>query len=442
MELETLSRRIGQWVQTNREEAVELAQCLVRIESVNHPPHGNERAFQHMVAEWLRSEGAEVEVYDIRSVPGLEAHPGYMQGRDYADRPNVVGRFRGEGGGRSLMFSSHADTVHEGRKPWRFPPFSGVIENDKLYGRGAYDMKGGLAASLMAIRCLRDLGVKLKGDVIAESVVDEEYGGSNGALAARLHGPDADMAIIPEPSNLKLYPAHLGGGAWKAAFTGKNGIVFNGEQIVNALDAAVDFVRLLREFGDHLRNRYPAPELWRSSKEAEVATLKIVTGDPNREVTEMSDTGEVRFWIEGYPGMTGDGIIGELWSFYESRLDAFPILRSCRPVITPMIRYLEASALPDDERSRTFLEVAASAGERSLGKPCGEPMGAPFTCDAFMFNLYSSTPALVLGPTGGNAHAPDEYLDIDSYLSLIAWYAELTAEWCGICAMADREVKA
>lgn len=441
MELETLSRRIGQWVQTHREEAVGLAQRLVRIESMNHPPVGNERAFQQAVADWLRSEGAEVDVYDIRSVPGLEAHPAYMQGRDYAGRPNVVGRFRGEGGGRSLLFSSHADTVHEGRRPWRFPPFGGVIEDGRLYGRGAYDMKGGLAASLTAIRCLRDLGVKLKGDVIAESVVDEEYGGSNGALAARLRGPNADMAIIPEPSNLKLYPAHLGGGAWKASFTGKNGIVFNGEQIINALDAAVDFVRLLREYGDHLRTRYPAPALWRSSKEAEVVALQIVTGDPNREVPEMSDTGEVRFWIEGYPGMTGDGIIGELWAFYESRLDAFPILRSCRPVISPMIRYLEASAIPDDMRCRTFLEIAASAGERSQGKVCGEFMGAPFACDAFMFNLYSSTPALVLGPAGGNAHAPDEYLEIDSYLGLIRWYAELTAEWCGVYAADEGEAR-
>lgn len=432
MKQERLSESIAEWIALNQGPAVELAQQLVRIASVNHPPSGDERAVQQMIAAWLRAEGAEVELYDIESVQGLADHPAYHPGRAYANRPNVVGRFRGSGGGRSLLFSSHADTVVEGRRPWAFPPFDGVVHEGRLYGRGAYDMKGGLAASLMAIRCLRDLKVELRGDVIAESVVDEEYGGSNGALAARLHGPDADMAIIPEPSNLKLYPAHLGGGAWRAVFTGKNGIVFNGEQIINPLDAAVEFVDLLKAFGRHCNERWPAPELWRGSKAAEVVAMKLVTGDPTREVAEMSDKAEVQFWIESYPGISGEQVLEAFQTFYGSRVDAYPALLACPLELSPIIRYLEASAVPEDERSRDFVRIALEAGERALGAPVGEPQGAPFTCDAFMFNLYSCTPALVLGPTGGNAHAPDEYLELDSYFTLIRWYAELIADWCGV----------
>ncbi|GBF72496.1 hypothetical protein PA598K_00751 [Paenibacillus sp. 598K] len=432
MKQERLSDRIGEWMANNQASAVELAQQLIRTASVNRPPSGDERAVQQTIAAWLRAEGAEVEMYDIESVRGLVDHPAYFPGREYAGRPNVVGRFRGAGGGRSLLFSSHADTVAEGRRPWAFPPLGGLVREGRLYGRGAYDMKGGLAASLMAIRCLRELQVELLGDVIAESVVDEEYGGSNGALAARLHGPDADMAIIPEPSNLKLYPAHLGGGAWKARFTGKNGIVFNGEQIVNPLDAAVEFVQLLQAFGRYWRERWPAPELWRGSKPAEVFAMKLVTGDPTREVAEMSDKAEVDFWIESYPGISGEQVLEAFRTFYGSRVDDYPALLACPLELSPIIRYLEASAVPEDERSRTFIRLAQAAGERALGTSVGEPEGAPFTCDAFMFNLYSRTPALVLGPTGGNAHAPDEYLELDSYFALIRWYAELIADWCGV----------
>lgn len=433
MDRQKLSGRVASWIETQKGDSAALAAELVRIPSVNHPPVGNEAAYQSFFAERLASLGAEVTVYELDSVPGLQEHPAYMNTRIYKDRPNVHGLFKGSGQGRSLVFSGHADTVYEGVEPWQDGPFSGAIRDGKLFGRGSYDMKGGMAAALEAVRCLRDLGVRLSGDVYIESVVDEEHGGANGTLAGRLMGVNPDMAIIPEPTNLIPYPAHLGGGIWKAEFSGKSGIGFNGEELISALDATVAFARLLQKFKQRLNEQVPVHPLWQhTDRGIDVAVLSIVSGDTNRELQEkLPADGKLNFWIEGYPGMTPEQTLSMLEAFYESELPNYPILGKCRPVITPLIRYLSGSEMPAGPKTDALLESVRRTGAVALGREPGQGQGSPFACDGFMFNLHSPTPALVLGPAGANAHAADEYMDLDSYYALIRWYAELMIDWCG-----------
>ncbi|WP_245375875.1 M20/M25/M40 family metallo-hydrolase [Paenibacillus eucommiae] len=438
MSREQLSLRIKEWVENNKEEAVALASKLVQIESVNHPPVGNEAEYQRFFAEWMVGQQGEVDTYELSEVPGLSEHPAYMSSRRYDNRPNVVGRFFGAGTGRSLMFSGHADTVYQGNEPWTYPAFSGEVADGKLYGRGSYDMKGGMAAALMAVKCLKDLEIPVAGDVFIESVVDEEHGGANGTLAGRLRGPNADMAIIPEPTNMDLYPAHLGGGIWKATFQGKSGIGFAGEVLVSALEATVEFANLLKAYNAYRNEHLEVPSWWQNGRKAEVALLTIFSGDVNRELQEkLPANGELNFWIEGYPGMTGEGIIEDLWKFYDAQVKDYPTLQICRPQIRPLIRYLSASEMKLDATGKEFLQLVSESGEKALGSFPEPPKGSPFACDGFMFNLYSSTPALVLGPSGGNAHAADEYLDLTSYEQLIQWYAEIIVNWCGVTDKAE-----
>lgn len=450
MDRKQISEAIERWLQSNKKEAISLVQSLVRIPSVNHPPQGNELAYQQFFAETMISMGAEVELYELSSVPSLTDHPAYMSGRNYEHRPNVIGCFKGSqadshikdgsdlndghgaDGRRSLLFSGHADTVYEGVEQWTHPPFDGTVVDGKLYGRGAYDMKGGMAASLMAIQCLQDLGVPLAGDVWVESVVDEEHGGANGTLAGRLRGPAQSMAIIPEPSNLELYTAHLGGGIWKATFEGKSGIGFAGEVLISALDATIAFANVLQQFIEEYRRQNPPPLPWTADQEAGLMITRLISGDVHRELMEkLPATGEIQFWIEGFPGMTGDRIISELLSFMDTKLEQYPILQHCRPVITPLIRYLEASETAPSKDSEELLYIVGQTGERIRNQSI-KKKGAPFACDGFLFNLHSETPAVILGPAGGNAHAADEFLDVDSYCTLIRWYAEMIIDWCGI----------
>lgn len=432
MERDQLSQAIRQWVEEHREEAVELAARLVQIPSVNHPPHGDEAEYQQFLASWLQEAGAVVDRYQLTDVSDLKGHPAYMNSRVYENRPNVAGSFFG-GNGRSLLFSGHADTVYQGTEPWTYPPFGGEVHEGYLYGRGAYDMKGGMAAAMMAVRCLISLNIPIAGAVHIESVVDEEHGGANGSLAGRQRGLNADMAIIPEPSNMRLYTAHLGGGIWKASFEGKSGIGFSEEELVSALDATVEFAAMLKAFRDYRFGRMPAHPLWDGGREPEVTLLSIYSGDASRELQEkLPATGELNFWIEGYPGVTGEDIMADLWEYYEDQLFNYPTLAKCRPQIKPLIRYLSGSEMRRDDSTDSFMRIAARTGEAVLDAPVGPPQGSPFACDGFMFNLYSSTPALVLGPSGANAHAADECLDLNSYERLIRWYAEIVIDWCGL----------
>src|SRR5215472_8074510 len=170
-------------------EITTLLQQLVAIDSVNPdlvPGGAGEQEIAHFVASWL--ERAGVEVILDESAPG---------------RPSVVGIARGTGGGRSLLLNAHLDTVgvagmHRPHEP--------VVDGKRLYGRGAYDMKGGLAAVMVAAAQAKQL--RLAGDVILTAVADEEYA-SLGTRSVVKHWR-ADAAIVTEPTALRLCVAHKG----------------------------------------------------------------------------------------------------------------------------------------------------------------------------------------------------------------------------------------
>lgn len=171
-----------QWIDSHEGRIVELLRTLVAFETPN-PPGANEADAQHWVAQHLESIGMSVEMFD--ALPG---------------RPNVVGRLAGQGGGRSLLFNGHID-VAELRTPetWTRPPFAGVVEDGKLYGLGSSDMKSAHAGFMLAVECLRDVGVALDGEVIYESVIGEETG-EPGTKACVEIGITADFAIVGECS--------------------------------------------------------------------------------------------------------------------------------------------------------------------------------------------------------------------------------------------------
>ena len=202
----TIKQQIVDAVDSRREEIVGFLQKLVQINSVT----GQEAEIQEFIAQKLRDMGLAVDKWEI-DMDSLKDHPLFLSPDIPLDgRPNVVGVWRGTGRARSLLFNGHVDTVPiDPVDQWVDGPVSGVVRDGNLYGRGASDMKSGLAAMTMAVAVLQDLGLRPKGDVFLEYTVDEERTGL-GTLACVERGYKADAGICCETSNLHVMPAAIG----------------------------------------------------------------------------------------------------------------------------------------------------------------------------------------------------------------------------------------
>ncbi len=401
------SRRTPQeWLSAHADDLIELTRTLVSYRSENRPPRGEEGFCQAFVADYLSRLGLEPDVFQPDDVRGALEHPAWWPGRDYAGRPNVVARLKGTGGGRSLLFSGHVDVVPaHGKGVHSY--WDGELDDGRLYGRGALDMKGGVACYLHALRCLIECGHTPAGDVIVETTVDEEFGGANGTLACRLRGYAADGAVLAEPTGLAVCHATRGGIQYRLhARGGKGGMDFGGGSEASALvtlaKAAVALAAVEPARG--------APIYQFLLQSGEQLPWGTAEGTPTEGVLE--------FWAEIVPGTTREMLEEELRStgaranaggtplHWEQRtrflaaLDGDP----AAPIVTAM-----QDALPD--------------------RP--SPTTAPFACDAFMFGEHSPTPVVVCGPGGDNPHAPDEYVHVADLHTLAAAYVRLAGAWCG-----------
>lgn len=200
----------------DRDGLVQMLRSLVSIPSVT----GEEDAAQEEMSRILRDLKGEVDSWrvDVRALQGQAHFPG---GRILTPRLNVVATFPGTGGGPTLVLNGHMDTVTAGEeRRWTHPPFRGDVLDGKLYGRGAADMKGGLAAILGALGAIREAGIRLRGSLSVQSVIGEEDGGL-GTFAALTRGHRGDGVVVCEPTGLDVVPAHAGVTLFRITVTGR-----------------------------------------------------------------------------------------------------------------------------------------------------------------------------------------------------------------------------
>jgi acetylornithine deacetylase len=259
--------------------------------------------------------------------------------------------------------------------------------------------------------------------------VDEEFGGANGTLACRLRGYKADVAIVPEPSNLAICPQNQGRSMFRISFSGKPGRSFSGKQLVNPVYACARFLEIFRQYEDYHKRKRSNSKLFADDLglPAHVQGVRAGSGDlPLFDRVPGECTIDV--WIQGYPETSEEELYQDFSGFCEERRSGDEILSDIEPKIEKLIRFLPGSGIPEDHR---IIDVTSGVARRV----CGEELpvqGASFACDSFMFNLYSETPALIWGPKGGNAHAPDEYIEIEAFMDLVKMYALTMIEWCGV----------
>jgi acetylornithine deacetylase len=418
------------YVDQQQDRLVRIIQDLVQIPSENRPPVGVEEACQQYVAKFLHQQGWEPDLYLLDEVTNLKEHPLFWPGRDYSHRPNVGARRAGFGTGRSLVLSGHIDTVPRGTLPWTRNPFGGELEGNRLYGRGSNDMKGGVGTNLFVVEALNQLGIELKGDLLFETVVDEEFGGVNGTLAGRLRGYNADAAIISEPSLLRICPAQRGGRTVHIGLRASGGILSAGKFPTGVIDQLSYFLLKIRDFAAQRRRGATAHELYTNHADPVPVTItKVYTGPwGTSEPIGTPEICKIEMYWQTMPGEKLEAVEPEFLAWLKSIVAEAPDLFPTPPTVEFPIRWLPGSSIL---KSDPLVKELTASAKAALGR---EPpvVGLEGPCDMYVFHQYFGIPAVLWGAIGGNTHAADEYLEIDSVVAAAKTLLLFVCRWCGV----------
>ncbi|HSV30746.1 MAG TPA: M20/M25/M40 family metallo-hydrolase [Atribacteraceae bacterium] len=421
---------IDKLVEEYRDEIIQTTRDLVCIPSENIVPSGNEKGCQEYLLKRLDGRKADIDLFTPDEVPDLDRHEGYFPGRDYQNRPNLVVRRRGAGGGKSLVFSSHVDVVSTSQDLWPEGdhPYSGKLTDGRIYGRGAFDMKGGLISTLFALKIISDQKLRLRGDLIFESVVDEENAGSNGTLACRVRGYNADAAIIPEPSMLTVCPAAKGGRYYRVALRGAGGMGFGEETLVNPVYGLATLIKGVEAYERWINTLPSMLSLYTGDENPRDVILdKVQAGDPNPGAN-VAVPAEAWFSIYITSLYSEAELLDrELTDFLNRQVQNDGFFAEQKPLVTPLSRYLYPY---QSDVNHPLVSMLAKSARRFTGIE-NRVSGAHFACDGFIFHKYFNTPVYILGPRGGNAHACDEFVLADDVVNLTKVFMAVALEWCG-----------
>lgn len=424
-----ISRAARRLLAQVRAEMLALLRTLVRTNTVAIPPDGREARAQRLLAGFLRQRGLDVELYDTGFLE-RSRHPYVRSDRNYRGRPNVIARLAGRGAGRSLLLSGHMDTVPPGARPWRHGPFSGKLGGGRLYGRGAWDMKGGLAAQFGVALALRRAGLRLAGDLLCESVVDEEWAGGGGTLAARLRGDRADACVIPEGTNLAVVRATRGGHFFELTVrAGDPAAYFSQAEVTSP---AVPLGRLLGWVDDWTRRRRAIPRRTIYAGFADPAPVQVLAVEANRFDPSVPWStpleAKLRLYFQFLPHENVPAVMREVRRSLDRFCRRDPFFRVHPPAWHDIVNPpLLGHALPAGHAWTTCLHRHA-AGILRRAVPV---TAAEYPCDAFICQRLFGIPTLLFGPCGAGAHNADEYVVTASVVRTAEVLLAAALEWCG-----------
>ena len=395
----------------DEKSCLDFLSMMVRHKS--HSQTEGERELARVMAREMEAIGVQAE----------------LQPFDDGQRFNAIGRLKGTGGGKSLLFNGHLDTnpVTEG---WTVDPWGGLVDDKFIYGIGVSNMKAGDAAYFCAVKTLLDTGVRLKGDVILTYVVGELQGGV-GTLAAIRNGVKADYFINSEPSDLAAVTMHAAALSFVIELTGDTRHLSKREQSVDAIAAACDLIPRINAmtFSD------ARSDVHRSINRGHVG---VVHGALGRELEEwrppqVSDFVRIRGSARYAPGQTQEGVLADLAAELTDLEKRFPGLKA--KLVPEMIE--GRPLMPPFEVSPTSRIVtsinAAYEAVRGEKQPTGAITPTRFYgTDAGHLYHELGMEGIVCGPGGRYNTMPDERVDIVDYLDMIRVYMLAILDICEI----------
>jgi acetylornithine deacetylase len=377
-----------------RDDVQKLACELVAIESVNPDlvsDGSGEAEIARFVESWLRDQGLEVSI--VEPVRG---------------RPSVVGVLRGSGGGKTLMLNAHMDTVGAGGMERAFEP---VVRDGRIYGRGACDMKGSLAAIMLTAREAGRLG--LKGDLIITAVSDEEVASlGTSAVLEQFH---ADAAIVTEPTELRLCLAHKGF-VWLEVET--RGLAAHGSLPEAGIDAIGRMGRILTgivNLDRRLRAGAGHRLLGRGSVHASVI-------EGGQEWSTYPARCAVKVERRTIPGEGAPRAMGELEALIALAREEDPRLEATVRIVLERA----ASELGADHP----LAVAVAQAASDAMDANAEAIGVGYWMDMALTNA-AGIPTVAFGPAGKGEHADVEWVDVASLERCVQVYLRAAENLCG-----------
>ncbi len=404
-----------------RGEMLDFLASIVRYPSVT----GEEAEAQRYVAGFLRKMGLLVDVWDIRE-EDLKDHEGAGAVTLGRSRPVVVGVKRGSGGGRSILLNGHIDVVEAGLgENWTVHPWQAEVKGDYLYGRGSCDMKGGLTTAVFALAAVMRAGIRLRGDVVIQSVPGEEDGGV-GTLACIHRGYVADAGIIPEPTRLAVGIAQAGCVNFRVVVRGLSAHGCMRDEGVSAVEKFYPVLQaLLRwERQRNLELQHPFFQCYENKVPISIGTVRA--GSWNSTVPELL-VAEGRAGM--LPGESPEDFKREMEEVIVEATRGDPWLREHPPEVEWLSGMWEPAELDPDH---PFVLSLAESFRRVTGE---EPklVGVTYGSDMRLFTRYGGVPTVLFGPGDvRRAHFPDEYVPISEVTTAAKVLAELLVEWCGV----------
>jgi acetylornithine deacetylase len=361
---------------------------------------------QRLVERFVRGLGESVDVL----VPGE------------TDRPVLVARVAGRGGGKSIVLNGHVDVVDAGDLAlWSHPPFAGELVDGRIVGRGAADAKGPLVGLLFGLACALDVSGGLRGDVAVVSVADEEVAGP-GTQAGIAAVSASDAAVVGEPTRLAVALASRGAVTFRLEIDGveaHSGSSFLG---VNAIEKAALYVDALVRLQATLDEERPHP-LYAALPVTHAVNVATIRGGESPGVVPRACA------LEAVVGCVGDETAADAKAWVEeavaatTRADAW--LREHPPRLAWLLEFEPGATSVD----HPFVAAALAAGERALGEM---PELTPLLGGSDLRHFTSAgIPAVHIGPGDLlDAHGLDESVEAAEVVAAAAFVGELVAGWC------------
>lgn len=427
--------KVLSWIDEHEAEVIQFLQDIVRIPSVNpwfqddeYPT--KEKEIQLFIQDFVTKMGFSTHMWEpvADELAQYEGRAGYYPGRDFTGRPNLYAELPGSGDGKSILLTGHVDVVKAGTN-WTVHPFGAEIIDGKIYGRGTTDMKGGIAAMIMAVKAILASGVKPSGTIKIGTVADEEAGGM-GTLAFVDKGYRADACIMTEPTALAIAPLCRGILWGKLIIEGKSGHI-EMPQGDWRTGGAVDAIEKSTLYLEHFRR---LNEDWAVRKSHPLlpipCQLLVAQMNAGEYPTSFANRSEIVFNAQYLPTerdelLMGGNVKKEIEAFVQAIALTDPWLKENPPRIEWMIDADCGETSADHPFVQTFQRTMTHIGE---------PVTVEGICSHTDMGWFVNVgiPTVNFGPGEPRiAHQSDEHVSCDELIRATKAIAATVLEWCG-----------